>query len=147
MKFAEGPRPITIHGFALGFVFLGAFDLVTGLSSIEENLEVLRFDLPWVDWDRDRVIIFESALFSITLIPVVAIWCFASRIARGIVLVMGVFSLMSLIIAVLFVWRNGGDTWWAALAPLLVLSCVGLLFLPSSNWWLRKEELDLETFC
>jgi hypothetical protein len=146
MKIAEGPRPWTIHAFAIGFVLLALIDLIIALSSIEEELAILQLDIPSIAWNTDLVIVYHSALFSIVLIPVAAIWVFASRIARSIVSVMSLLILIQLSAAIYLTTRDGWIGLYPLLGPSLVLSCVAILFLPTSNRWLRQEDVNPETF-
>ena len=96
MKLAKGPRPWAIHTFAIILVVLGIIGLGASFFEIEESLEVLQQDLPMIEWTRDYVIVSNFSLFTILLIPVIAVWCFASRIARLIVAVMCVLPILAL---------------------------------------------------
>ena len=147
MRLAKGPRPWTIWAFAIGFIALGLIDYVTAIASLEEALETLRLSAAGIDWNQDLLIVWYSALLSIVLIPVIAIWLFASRTARWIVTAMSAISLLNVLLSIVFLLTSGRFEGWSFTMSFLSLLCVALLFAPASNRWLRKEEMsDAATF-
>ena len=147
MRIAKGPRPWTIHLFAIGFAALGTVDLLSTLSNLEVTRENLQFDLPSIIWTQDMVIVLYSALFSIVLIPVAAVWLFASKIARILVTVMSVFPLLNVVAAVYILSRDGflsAILVWDSIATLCLVAL--LYFRPSGEWFEGRKALDAATF-
>jgi uncharacterized membrane protein YphA (DoxX/SURF4 family) len=139
MKWRKGPRPWPVNAFGTILVCYGLWGLCTGLldlSSVELPSQV---GAPGSKLDQDAKIIFLSANFTIILIPVVAVWGLASRIARMIVTF---FTLPSW--AIVFVEM------WALLSPdpfnlgdfakhFSIVVAVLLLFTPAAKPWFREE--------
>ncbi len=96
MKLAKGPRPREVHVFALVFTAIGLWNFARGLSDLTQVRTLLEY---WTvsQWSRDAVIVAVSARFTIVLIPVIAVWAFASTIARILVTIMAALSLLLLI--------------------------------------------------
>jgi len=89
MTLANGPRPREVHIFALIFIAVGLWNLLQALTDIDSARAMLSSFLDR-EVSRDEAIILVSARFTIVLIPVAAIWLFASRIARIVVTVMAI---------------------------------------------------------
>lgn len=139
-----GPRPWPVHLFAGLLLANGIWGLIGGLSNIDLWLDHYEYIFPAIEWDRDRVIIAMSARFTIVCIPVVAIWGFASRIARWL---LSVFITASALIAAWEIIGAGGDIDWQNTITLSVMVVgIALLFTPPARAWFRKEKaIDPET--
>ncbi len=135
-------RPWPIHGFAVIFLGVGLWALIGGLNDIDGWLAQYRNILPQFPSDRDWIIVVLSARFSIVCIPVIAIWCFRSVVARVLVCAFTLVPLMGII-------RQLGDTLdalsWDTMAGggLLVAGCA-LLYSPSARAWFAPEPLKQE---
>lgn len=142
MNLATGPRPWTVWVFCLvssaGAIYRSVL-FFSNIGGVQPMFETLA---PWLEWNRDWVIIVTSAWLTIDLIPVTAVWFFASRFARWFVLCMAIlhFGLaiydgplqsadeISLIIMMI------------GLSVPIVLAT--LLFLPQSQGWFGKRGKD-----
>lgn len=140
MKLRRGPRPWPVVVFCLATLTSGTFDFVLMLSERPIWRADLEISLPMVEWNDDLVIVMASAIFSIVIIPLVAIWFFASRIARIFVTVMALlFTLPLVVLAVLLGFESRADLVSFALGALSSGSAA-LLWLPQAESWFRKEE-------
>lgn len=142
MKVARGPRPWSIWSFAVILTLYGLFNLVSGLTYLSEQEQLLRNQFPRIGWNADWVIVWVSAQFTIVLIPIIAIWVFASRFARIIVTVMALVSLPWLASYARTYSLYGVVDWIGLMQASLVVMPAGLLFLPSASKWLRQEAVD-----
>lgn len=146
MKMVKGPRPAPIHAFALTVSALGLASLLDDLLHIDDVVEILAFDIPSIAWNRDLAIVFSSALFTIVMIPVVAIWCFASNVARILMTVMMVPSALKLFGALWLTATRNVLAGEAIVSGSLLLIAVGLLYTkPASEWLSRPEGSGHET--
>ncbi len=139
MKRAIGPRPWPIQFFAAILVLHGLWGLMSGLVSLDEAAAGLALFAPWIDWDRDRTIIALSASFTIVLIPVVAIWFFASRIARFLLSALALLALPTALGAVWVLLTGRSDDWSIVVDALVTPFAVGLLYTPEARHWLRTK--------
>lgn len=127
MKLRKGPRPWVVHAFAL-------FLLVQGLSNLLTTLPAYR---AWEE--NERLVIGAFAWSTIVLIPIIAIWCFASRIAR---MVVTIFAAPALLFAL---WQAYSAFGAGPFKPgMLVLSlatpfAVALLYHPSAREWFQEK--------
>ena len=148
MKWRSGPRPWSIHAFALLVIIAGLYGLHRDIGAAETTASHMMTFAPWIEWNRDWAIVLASALFTIVLIPVAAIWAFASRIARNLVVLMAlpvVLHLYQLIETAL--WSEQVFNPLPMAFAALRLSAVVLLFTPSSLRWLSPvQEVGPETF-
>ena len=139
MKWRKGPRPWPINAFAAILLFWGLWGLLTGLFDLTSVQLPSQIGIPGSKLEQDAKIIFLSANFTIVLIPVVAIWGLASRIAR---IVVTFFTLGSWAIVFVEVW--------ALLSPdpfnpldfaehLSIVVAVVLLFTKVAQPWFREE--------
>ncbi len=149
MRVAQGPRPWTIHAFAVLFTAHGLVALIRALGSLELSELTLQAQYPAIDWHRDWVIVWHSAWFSIVLIPVVAVWLFASRLARILVTLMALATLPALYrFSVLLAgdypapWQ--AQAWLGLLQNAAAVMAVALLFLGASSRWLRQERAHFD---
>ena len=149
MKLASGRRPWSIHAFAVLFTAQGLFALVRALSSLELSQLTLQAQYAAFDWNRDWVIVWHSAWFSIVLIPVVAIWLFASRLARLLVTVMALTTLpaifrFSALLAGDYppIWQ--AQAWIGLTQNAAAVTAVALLYLGPSSQWFRQERANYE---
>ncbi len=138
MKLVRGPRPWSIHAFALLSLAIGIAELVEGLVVLD--VSHFQSSFPTIPWNRDWVIVYYSAMFSIVLIPLVAIWAFASRIARIIVTVFFAvalpWDLVVLRSAAMGALLNPLDLTIAIVRT----GAIVLLYLPASSRWLATDE-------
>ncbi|WP_161782146.1 hypothetical protein [Erythrobacter longus] len=126
---------------------LGITGLGASFFEIEESLVVLQQDLPMIEWTRDYVIVANFSLFTIVLIPVMAVWCFASRIARLIMAVMCVLPILALGSALFIGLRDDDLLFGLVVDPALTIFATVILYLPSSSRWLSQERsLDPTVF-
>lgn len=145
MKRANGPRPWSIHAFALLTLSIGVVELVEGLVVLD--VSHFQSSFPAFAWNQDWVIVYYSAMFSIVLIPLVAIWLFASRVARVIVTVFFAIALpwdlMVLKSAAIGTLLNPLDLLTAIARAVAIV----LLYLPASSRWLGvRKSLDNNVF-
>ena len=148
MKWRKGPRPWPIHVFAICLVIGGLYSLSRDIIAPDYAASKLETMVWGVDWTRDKVIVFSSAMFTIVLLPVVAIWTFASKVARILVTVMAVPAVLHLYstaeMALRFAWEF--DPFSFAFG-ILRLAAIALLYAPASqHWFARRREVDAETF-
>ena len=148
MRIAPGRRPWQIHLFAAVLMICGVYALHLGIVAADVTLSHIKATWPSVGWTRDVIIVIQSALFTIVLIPVIAIWAYASRIARILLVVMSVPKLLHLIAMVCSALEFGQVfNPFPILSAVLQLVAVGLLFTPSAaHWFARKEEVDPDVF-
>ena len=133
MKWRKGPRPWGVHIFAIFLLANGFWTLWTALPD---------FDL----WEgSENEVVGAFTIFTIVLIPVIAIWGFGSRLARALA---AIFVAPSLIIASLEIWAAlSPDSFNPARLAISVASLVAiaLLFHPSAREWFgnknQKKEL------
>ena len=118
MKWFSDPKPWPIHAFAFWMLVFATFDLLVALGNLERAQDFLELFVPIFDWTRDWTIVLYSAVYSIVLIPVIAIWGFASRVARLLLTAMCLYSVMDLCAQIIVFWETGFlDTLWV-LEPL-----------------------------
>ncbi len=149
MRLAKGPRPWSIHVFAVLFTAQGLLALTRALGSLELSELTLQAQYAAIDWNRDWVIIWHSAWFSIVLIPVVAIWLFASRLARVLVTIMALTTLpaiyrFSVLLAGDYLPSWQAQAWLGLLQNGAAVMAVALLYLSISSKWLRQERAHYE---
>lgn len=129
-RWRKGPRPLVVHFFAV-------FWLATGLWSLFTTLPAYSL------WEQNEgVVIFAFSGFTITLIPVVAIWGFSNRFARMLVTIVAAPTILIILIQL-----------WSAFSPdpfepLVLAHSTGMLaatlglFHPSARiWFANKKEL------
>lgn len=150
MRIARGRRPWTIHAFAAAFLAVGLWDLVYSLTKLHR----FRIEMFGTLLNEDGLIVYHSAMFTIICIPVIAVWLFGSRIARGLITVMtlwgaGMFTFhffsgpwMRAILGM-----STADRWDVIGTRIVCLLAIALLFLPASRPWFRKEQsVDVSAF-
>ena len=138
MKVRKGRRPWPIAVYAIATLASGTFDYVRTLTDRGLLRLGLERALPMVAWNDDLLIVAASAIFSIVLIPLVAIWFFASRIARVIVTVMAVLFVSTLLHSAV---STGFETRTSIVSFVLALfaySSVALLWVPQAKTWFRR---------
>lgn len=139
MSKRAGSRPWSIHTFAGLFLVNGLWGLIGGILNIELWLAHYLSTFPSIAWNHDLVIVALSARFTIVCIPVVAIWGYASRIARWLVSVLTIGTALSA------AWNISAlpnvDIEWLPVAFLsAMVAAVLMLLTPSAAVWFRKEE-------
>ena len=139
MRIVRGPRPWSIRTYCgLNFAS-GAFELIKGLLELDEWVHLLAESMPFGTWTQDDAIVLNASLFTIVLIPLVAIWFFASKIARALV------TAFNMLIAAMFVstaFKEPSfltEEWLHTVYAIIMIAIVGLLYLPSANQWFAKE--------
>ncbi|MEL6528788.1 MAG: hypothetical protein AAGK01_12720 [Pseudomonadota bacterium] len=148
MRLATGPRPFSIKLFALAFLTAALNTYISGLSQLPQMQAIYELRYPWIDWNRDWTIVALSAMFSIAFIPVVWIYCFASRMARWLVTLFIAIRLLDLP-QQLTTWFSMRDVVSPLILfePTLIVLALICLFMPGSNQWLaKKKETDLAVF-
>lgn len=140
MRMVKGPRPAAVHAFALIVSVLGLASLLDDLRHIDDLVEILAFDIPSIAWDRDLAIVFSSAIFTIVMIPVVAIWCFASRIARILITVMIIPSALQLLGALWITATRSEFVGDVIVSSSLLVVAVALLYTPPASHWLSHSK-------
>lgn len=127
MKLAKGPRPLAIWAFAL---------LWTGMI-LESLLNALP---PFREWENsESIVIGGFSIFTASLIPVLAVLIFASRIARALMTIMSAILLFTLLAQVWSAITLGHFDPYIAIHNLLMLIALGLLYLPASEEWLAQK--------
>jgi len=139
MKIAKGPRPWSIHLFAITLISTATYKLVSGLLSVEQFRQNNQGLYPYLELDSDLSIILMCAITTIVLIPVVAIWVFGSSIARILVVLMAYPEVNALFRV--WVLDLNMDTLSRAEAAIR-LTAIALLFVPASSRWLRSVKDD-----
>lgn len=135
MKIAQGPRPWSIRLFAFIICALGLSDLIIGLSDIDTQIAALTYDLPSIPWSRDLAIVWISALFTIVLIPVAAIWFRASKIARALVTIAAIPSLVAVLAFAHLAITSNEYGWLVLFNAVMILVAVASLYTNSASTW------------
>ncbi len=140
-------RPFSINIFAAAFLAAAVIAFLDGLRDIPAFQELMRVNLPEIDWTRDAVIVTLSARLSIALIPIAMVWLSAVRFARWMVAVLALGKLLMLPEGIRAIAAGGAvDTAWLT-ALLLGLLAAAMLFTPDSNrWFARQSENDPAVF-
>ena len=140
-------RPFSINIFAAAFLAAAVIAFLDGLRDIPAFQELMRVNLPQIDWTRDAVIVTLSARLSIALIPIAMVWLSAVRFARWMVTVLALGKLLMLPEGLRAIAAGGAvDTAWLT-ALLLGLLAIAMLFTPASNrWFARQPENDPAVF-
>ena len=140
-------RPLSINIFAAAFLAAAVIAFLDGLRDIPAFQELMRVNLPEIDWTRDAVIVTLSARLSIALIPIAMVWLSAVRFARWMVTVLALGKLLMLPEGLRAIAAGGAvDTAWLT-ALLLGLMAVAMLFTSASNrWFARQSENDPAVF-
>lgn len=148
MRRAKGPRPWPVHLFAFLHLASGLWTYLSQMWTVAQQSDWFRTDLP-DGLDRDIMIVVLSAQFTIVLIPVIAVWVFASRIARWIITALSLWSLVW--------WAEAMWSWQAQMSAaegvISVASALPiylawlLLFTPSANRWFKTNRTpEVEIF-
>jgi hypothetical protein len=144
---APGPRPWSIRLFAVGFLLAALGSLADHLARPLAALTAYSERFPGFEWTADWVIVASFTEFTIALIPIVWIHVFASEIARGFVVVLGLFKLLALMTDPGLILLSLQSRPLLLVPPVAILIALGLLFTPSASRWLRRpKEVAAETF-
>lgn len=140
-------RPFSINIFAAAFLAAAVIAFLDGLRDIPAFQELMRVNLPQIDWTRDAVIVTLSARLSIALIPIAMVWLSAVRSARWMLTVLALGKLLMLPDGLRAIAAGGAaDTAWLV-SLLLGLLAAAMLFTPASNrWFARQSENDPAVF-
>jgi hypothetical protein len=134
------PRPASITIFAIVFFADALIACVGGLFAIPARQTYLQTLIPIIPWSPDAVIVWQSAWFSIALIPIGMIWLSAVRFARWLVTIMAVPKLLGLVFLLSRVWDQvGAYTLGGLTTSLLAPFAVVMLFTPASNRWFAQR--------
>jgi hypothetical protein len=138
MKWRKGPRPWSVHLFAVILIGAGLWNFVPLLwLALDEADRGYRIALVSV----------LSAQFSIVVIPVIAIWALASRVAKWLFTLLSIGSFVWLFYKMLtsdfaleaMIWMLGLGT--------LTHGAVILLFVPSARRWFDAQRTqNVEVF-
>ncbi len=140
-------RPRSINIFAAAFLAAAVIAFVDGLRDIPVHQELLRANVPEIDWSPDAVIVMLSARLSIALIPIAMVWLSAVNFARWMVTVLALGKLVNLPEGIRHIAAGGQvDTAWLT-TLLLGLLAAAMLFTPASNrWFADKGGVDPAVF-
>ena len=140
-------RPLSINIFAAAFLAAAMIAFLDGVQDIPAFQELMRINLPKIDWSRDAVIVTLSARLSIALIPIAMVWLSAVRFARWMVTVLALGKLLTLPDGLRLIAAGGAvETAWLT-ALVLGLLAVAMLFTPASNrWFARQSQNDPAVF-
>jgi len=140
-------RPLSINIFAAAFLAAAMIAFLDGVQDIPAFQELMRSNLPKIDWSRDAVIVTLSARLSIALIPIAMVWLSAVRFARWMVTVLALGKLLTLPDGLRLIAAGGAvETAWLT-ALVLGLLAVAMLFTPASNrWFARQSQNDPAVF-
>ena len=142
-------RPWPIVVYCAVTLVGGVYDLVVALADLETWRESLEEFVAAEDATRELAIVTASALFTIVLIPLVALWFFASRIARLFVsAIAALFIAGSGLVAaqdgVASLFENDAESVTLAFAASLA---VVLLYVPDArDWFARRGFVDADVF-
>ncbi len=147
MKMAKGPRPWPIWLFGVILSLYGLFNLVSGLMFLGKQQTTLERQFPQIVWNEDWTIVWVSAQFTIVLIPITAVCVFANPFAKWLVTAMALVSLPWIASYVQTGILYGVVDWVGLVQASVVIVAAGLLFLPASSRYLRREtERAIEAF-
>ncbi len=147
MRLAKGPRPPSIKLFCALNLASGIFELVRGLLDLEYWVGALEGASPQYSWTTESAIVLNSAIFTIMLIPIIAIWFFASTFARSFVTVFSLLGLAGLIFLIVDNPPASLDVILEDAYSLAIIATFVLLYLPSAHtWFAKKPEIDPATF-
>jgi len=140
-------RPLSINIFAAALLAAAMIAFLDGVQDIPAFQELMRSNLPKIDWSRDAVIVTLSARLSIALIPIAMVWLSAVRFARWMVTVLALGKLLTLPDGLRLIAAGGAvETAWLT-ALVLGLLAVAMLFTPASNrWFARQSQNDPAVF-
>lgn len=139
MKLKPGPRPWSIHVFAIALFCVAVIGLTIALS--EPLLEWFKWSkrLPMIPWTQDGAIIAAFSVFTMALFPLVWIYGYGSLRARWVVLTFAIMKAAAWSQGVMVTTLAG----WAQTArwfePALTALAVAMMFAPASGRWLRGE--------
>lgn len=138
MRVAKGPRPWSIHLFAIILIGAGLWNFIPQLGhALKEADQSYRIALVSV----------LSAQFSIVAIPVIAIWAFASRVAKWLFTVISIGSFGWFLYATLSSDFGLEHSIWTVALSSLTHGAIILLFLPSANRWFDAQRTqNVEVF-
>jgi hypothetical protein len=142
MRIVRGPRPLPVSIFAFVLLGLAAWNLAAALFDLPAQAETLRSLGLGLEWNRDWTIVASAAWFTIELIPITAVWLFASRFARAFITAMAGLKAVLILTNLPMLYALPG----ILLGQSIALVAVGLLFARDSNRWFAREEGDLATF-
>lgn len=138
MRIAKGPRPWSIWIFAIMLIGAGLWNFVPQLwLALDEADRGYRIALVSV----------LSAQFSIVVIPVIAIWALASRVAKWLFTVLSISSFAWLFYTSLTSDFALEAIIWTLGIGALTHGAIILLFLPSARTWFDAQRTqDVEAF-
>jgi hypothetical protein len=139
---APSPRPLAVNAFAAILLALAAWNLAAALWDLPAQEEILRSLGLGFEWNRDWTIVASSAWFTVELIPIAAVWLFASRFARGFITAMAAIKVVLILSNLPMLYALPG----ILLGQSLSLLAVALLYTPAANAWFERREQDPAVF-
>jgi len=142
MRAVRGKRPLPVNAFAAVLLGFATFNLAVALRDLPAQAEMLRSLGLGIEWNRDWTIVASSAWFTVELIPIAAVWLWASRFARNFVTAMAglkvVLILSNLPLLVALPGVLAGQS--------ISLVAVVLLFTRPANAWFARKPDDTAVF-
>lgn len=135
MRSAPSPRPLAVHAFAAILLVLAAWNLAAALWNLPAQEEILRSLGLGFEWNRDWTIVASSAWFTVELIPIAAIWLWASRFARGFITAMAAIKVVLILSNLPMLYALPG----VLVGQSISLVAVALLYTRAANAWFDKE--------
>lgn len=142
MRRAPSPRPLAVNAFAAILLALAAWNLAAALWDLPAQEEILRSLGLGFEWNRDWTIVASSAWFTVELVPITAVWLFASRFARGFITAMAAIKVVLILSNLPMLYALPG----ILLGQSLSLLAVALLYTPAANAWFERREQDPAVF-
>lgn len=135
---SRGTRPLGVHVFAATLLALAAWNLSAALWDLPRQEETLRSLGLGFEWNRDWTIVASSAWFTVELIPIAAVWLYASRFARGFITAMAALKAVLILTNLPMLYALPG----ILLGQSISLVAVALLYTPAANAWFAKARED-----
>lgn len=142
MRSAPSPRPLAVQAFAAILLALAAWNLAAALWDLPAQEEILRSLGLGFEWNRDWTIVASSAWFTVELIPIAAIWLWASRFARGFITAMAAIKVVLILSNLPMLYALPG----VLVGQSTSLAAVALLYTRAANVWFDKESSDGAVF-
>jgi hypothetical protein len=148
MKLAKGPRPWSIWAFSILVLAQGLWHLTAEFAELYQWTSMLDTITKQVRAEVDRTIITASARFTIVCIPVVAVWAFASKIAKWLITITASYLILSKAYSAMSIAKSFGlvpyfeYNWDSLITPIALGLASALLFTQPSVLWLQKKKDD-----
>ncbi|MEE4337603.1 hypothetical protein [Erythrobacter sp.] len=142
MRTVRGPRPLAVHAFAAVLLGLAAWNLAAALWDLPAQEEILRSLGLGFEWNRDWTIVASSAWFTVELIPILAVWLWASRFARGFITAMAGVKVVLILSNLPMLYALPG----VLAGQSISLVAVALLYTRAANDWFARKSDDPAVF-